>query len=189
MDREIEIKIKVDDIHRDIQKIHHLGATCINDFEFEDNLIFDFKEGTLKKRGTVLRIREYGGKHTITAKKKSKEEHGGSAPYKIRSEAETEVSDPASLREIFQCLGLRIVYRYQKYRAQYRLGDLSICCDRTPIGDFLELEGNRKDIDEVASRLGYNQEDYIHVSYLTYHRMYLQSKGLPSGDMLFQDKK
>jgi adenylate cyclase class 2 len=184
MNEEIEIKLEVDDLDKEIEKITRLGATLVHNFEFEDNLIFDFKDRSLKNRGTVLRIRAYGDKCTTTLKEKVSEE----SRYKIRSEVEMGIDDPDSLKKIFQSLGLQVVYRYQKYRSEYHLGDLHICCDRTPIGNFLELEGKKEDIDNTALSLGYSKNDYINISYLAYHMKYLESKGIPLENMLFKDK-
>ncbi len=185
MNEEIEIKLKVDDLDKEIEKIQHLGATLVHSFEFEDNLIFDFNDRSLKNRDTVLRIRAHGDKYTTTLKEKVSEE----PEYKIRSEIEMDIDNPDSLKKIFQSLGLQIVYRYQKYRAEYHLGDLHICCDKTPIGHFLELEGKKEDIDRTALSLGYSKSDYISISYLAYHMKYLEAKGLPIEDMLFKEKR
>ncbi len=189
MIREIEIKIKTDNIEKEIQNIQLIGAALINDFEFEDNLIFDFENKSLKKIGTVLRIRKYGEKYTVTVKEKISGDSVGESKYKIRSESETEISNFDSLKKIFKAIGLDVVYRYQKYRAIFKWKDLHIYCDKTPIGDFLELEGKKEDIDEAATKLGYMHNDYISISYLAYHMKYLESKGLPPEDLIFKDKK
>src|SRR5438093_12787164 len=76
-------------------------------------------------------------------------------------------------------------FRYQKYRAVYRYAELIITVDETPIGVFLELEGPKPLIDEVAMRLGYKSTDYIVKSYLTLYQDYLKSRGLPLKDMVF----
>lgn len=185
MSHEIEIKLKVNDIDKEIQKIQNLGAILIHDFEFEDNVIFDLTDQSLKKKGTVLRIRKYGNKYTVTLKEKVP----GESRYKELSEVEMEVENPDTLKLMFQKIGFHVVYRYQKYRAEYKWRNLHIYCDKTPIGNFLELEGKKEEIDEAALQLEYNQENYINISYLAYHIEYLKSRGLPPEDMLFKNKK
>lgn len=184
MSHEIEIKLKVPDMDGEIQKIQSLGAKLINDFEFEDNIILDLKDHSLGKK-IVLRIRKYGNKSTVTLKENISRE----SKYKERLELEARVENSDILKEIFQKLGFHVVYRYQKYRAFYEWKGLHIYCDKTPIGDFLELEGKKEDIDKAALSLGYTQKDYINVSYLAYHQQHLERKGLPTEDMLFKDKK
>jgi adenylate cyclase class 2 len=52
--------------------------------------------------------------------------------------------------------------------------------DETPIGNFLEIEGDPAGIDAAAARLGFARSDYITDSY---HRLFLLSGR--SGDMVF----
>ena len=62
----------------------------------------------------------------------------------------------------------------------------TITVDETPIGNFLELEGPKSLIDEMAGKLGYKASDYIVKSYLALHQEYLKVRGLPLKDMLFE---
>jgi adenylate cyclase class IV len=52
--------------------------------------------------------------------------------------------------------------------------------DRTPIGDFIEIEGARERIDEIARLLGFKKKDYIIDSY---HSLFRQHH--PTGHMVF----
>lgn len=183
MENEIEIKLKIGDPEAMIERIAKIGGTREKDFQFEDNCLFDFEDLSLKERGIVLRIRDYGGEGTLTLKRKETDTE--TSIYKIRSEIETRVSDFQALRTILESLGLRVIYRYQKYRAEYRLGGLHISVDRTPVGNFIELEGQEEEIDSAAASLGFGKEDYINVSYRTYHLDHLKERGLPLSDMLF----
>ena len=81
---------------------------------------------------------------------------------------------------------MRPLFRYQKYRAVYHYSGLIITVDETPIGVFLELEGPKPLIDEVATQLGYKASDYIAKSYLALYQEYLKLRGLPLKDMLFE---
>jgi hypothetical protein len=61
-------------------------------------------------------------------------------------------------------MGLRPWFRYEKYRSTYRLpgfSELLVELDETPIGDFLELEGECGAIDRCAVLLGFRPADYI----------------------------
>lgn len=182
MEQETEIKLKIEDLDTTLQKIAAMGCLKVSDFEFEDNLLFDFDDFSLKERGIILRIREYGKKYTLTVKEKIHDD----PLFKVRSEAEIIVNDAERLKNILESLGLKVVYRYQKCRAEYSLGTLSIFVDRTPIGDFIELEGGKDAIDAVARSLGYGREDYIRLSYRKCHMEYLKERGLPPSDMLFE---
>ncbi len=39
--------------------------------------------------------------------------------------------------------------------------------DHTPIGDFIEIEGDAEGIDKAAAQLGYSKSDYITNNYMT----------------------
>jgi adenylate cyclase class 2 len=88
--------------------------------------------------------------------------------YKIREEHEVRVEDAAALVRVFEGLGLRSWFRYEKYRSTYRLpgfNGLVVELDETPIGDFLELEGDCAAIDRCAALLGFRPANYIVKSY------------------------
>ena len=63
--------------------------------------------------------------------------------HKDREELEVETSDPSRLAEMLARLDFRPVFRYEKYRTEYRRGDEAglATLDETPVGAYLELEG------------------------------------------------
>ena len=72
------------------------------------------------------------------------------------------------------------MFRYQKYREVYRWNDVEVVVDETPIGSFLEIEGDLAAIHAAAADLGYGPADYIRESYAA---LFLAGGG--RGDMLF----
>ena len=58
-------------------------------------------------------------------------------------------------------------FRYEKFRTEFqRRGSKGIATlDETPIGTYLELEGDPQWIDRMARTLGYEEKDYITASY------------------------
>jgi adenylate cyclase class 2 len=116
----------------------------------------------------------------------------GSARYKIREEFEVTVSDAEQMTAILQGLGLRPVFRYEKYRTTYVLADVpgaKIEFDETPIGMFLELEGNAKAIDRAAAHLGYSPADFVTLSYGALYIADCRRRGRKPSNMLFQPTK
>jgi adenylate cyclase class 2 len=57
--------------------------------------------------------------------------------------------------------------------------------DETPIGNYLELEGPQRWIDEVARQLGYSRRDYITESYAALYLKKCQVEGKTPGNMIF----
>mgnify|MGYP001824752345 CR=1 FL=1 len=105
----------------------------------------------------------------------------------MRIEHETLLDDAAACAEILTGLGFRPVYRYQKYRALYELEQLHLCLDETPVGCFVELEGQPDAIDRVAARLGFGPEQFIRSTYLELHEEAAGVGRGELGDMVFDD--
>jgi adenylate cyclase class IV len=115
--------------------------------------------------------------------------------HKVRDEIEAQVTDSANLVKIFEGLGMRGWFRYEKYRSTYQLPakqswarGLLIEIDETPIGTFVELEGPPSAIDRAAAELGYSKKDYILSSYLALYAEDCRRKGQQLQNMLFADK-
>ena len=220
MPQEIEIKLKVSDAKAFKRTLKRLGARLVSKGTgcvHEGNVIFDTPDGSLAKRGQLLRIR------TETPEAKSKKRKAPSARrilltfkrplgdgtpgsvsvgsrenyrHKVREELELEVADAAILTKIFEGLGMRGWFRYEKYRTTFRLPpaagwakDLLIELDETPIGTFVELEGPPAAIDQAARKLGFSADDYIVMSYLALYVEDCRRQGKEPGDMVFAAKE
>jgi adenylate cyclase class 2 len=115
--------------------------------------------------------------------------------HKVRDEIEAQVTDTANLVKIFEGLGMRGWFRYEKYRTTHKLPatkswarDLLIEVDETPIGTFVELEGPPAAIDRAAAELGYSKRDYILTNYLALYAEDCRRKGEQPQNMLFPNK-
>jgi adenylate cyclase class 2 len=89
-------------------------------------------------------------------------------------------------------LGLREVFRYDKFRTVYappgksaRAEAPNVVLDETPIGNYLELEGPQRWIDVIARQLGYSRREYITDSYAALFRKHCQTEHKPLGNMIF----
>ena len=149
---------------------------------FEDNLIFDTQDQALLQARSMLRLREAGGKAIVTVKGAPIE-----SKHKVREEIEIEVSHAGNARLIFERLGFRPVFRYQKYRTEYKQPSQSgtATLDETPIGIYLELEGLPSWIDRSAKKLGYQEKDYITDSYGRLFRHWREKNLLDQPDMVW----
>ena len=119
-----------------------------------------------------------------------------SRDYKIRREIETHVEDGHRLGEILLLLGLREVFSYEKFRTIYAprgKRDVAeapqVVFDETPIGNYLELEGPQRWIDEVARQLGYSRREYITESYAALYRKKCQAEHKTPGNMIFPSRE
>jgi adenylate cyclase, class 2 len=116
----------------------------------------------------------------------------GDRRHKVREELETELIDASALQKIFEGLGLRGWFRYEKFRTPYKLPgrlkwakDLLIDYDETPIGTFIELEGPPQAIDQAAILLGFHPRDFITKNYLVLYLDDCKRQNIQPRHMLF----
>jgi adenylate cyclase class 2 len=174
--RETEVKLRIASAEAAREKLRVAGAELVRERHFEDNALFDDKAGSLRASGTLLRLRRTARGGVLTFKGPREIENG----VKSREERETSVDDPDEVRAILRRLGYRPLFRYQKYRETWTHRGQEIEVDETPIGIFLEIEGDAEGIHAAATALGFGPDDYLTDSYAALFRA---SGG--TGDMLF----
>ncbi len=165
---ETEVKIRIGDPGPVAARIRSAGFEVSVERLFEANTLYDTPDKRLKKEGTLLRLREVGAKNVITWKGK-----GTPGRHKARPEIETTLGSAETLGRIFENLGFERSFRYEKFRTEFRKPNTDgvITLDETPIGNFLELEGQGEWIDVTARQLGFTEQQYILESY---GRLYLE---------------
>ena len=159
---EIEVKIRIPAVAVLAEKLVGLGATLVKPRASEENTLYDFPSGALRRRREALRVRVVGKKCFLTFKGQPQR----SRRFKIREEQETEVRSAGTLRKILKSLGLQPSVRYHKFRTVYRLGRAKLCLDELSIGHFMEMEGKRSDIVKWAKALGYGSDAFIKSDYI-----------------------
>jgi adenylate cyclase, class 2 len=183
---EIEMKFPMPDYGEEklIRKLENLGAVNKGKY-FENNILFDTTNNKLEEKDQLLRLREYKGKYIITFKNKHK---GDRTKFKIREEIEIEVSDFAPTIEIFKRIGYNIKLIYQKYRRTMVLDNAEVTIDNLPFGDYIEIEGNKDDINKLSDELKLSITDISNKSYVgLYWSICLQNNITPSPHILFDD--
>src|SRR5262245_51912378 len=102
-----------------------------------------------------------------------------SPPMKARHETELTIpfDETDALLAIIRGLGMQTVFRYQKYRTTWEWQGLHIMLDETPIGIYVELEGDQASIEAGAKALGYRPDDYIARSYRDLYLEHLDRGG------------
>jgi adenylate cyclase, class 2 len=225
MATEIEIKLRITNPKQFLRNLKKLGAKPSAPRVHELNLLFDTPDGGLAKHGQLLRIRTETPSQEAPSRKAGRALSKGASKkaaqrylltfksppealaigpvarplgnrHKVREELETVLTDAGSLQRIFEGLGLRGWFRYEKYRTPYRLPgrykwakDLQIDFDETPIGTYVELEGPHQAIDQAALLLGYHPRDFITKNYLVLYLDDCKRQGVQATHMLFADGK
>ncbi len=186
MSHEIEVKLKLE-----VAALERAGLRLeiVLPRHFEENWLLDSALHQLSEKFSILRVRAVNGSGFLTYK----ERPGSDAPasqFKLRIEIETEIGDPEKALIIFERLGFKKWFRYQKYRTVYRVvlpdgKELHLMADETPLGNFLELEGEEIAIAEAVKLLGLKSTDYILDSYLALQIAHCQQQGKALEDMVF----
>jgi adenylate cyclase class 2 len=86
-----------------------------------------------------------------------------------------------------EALGYSVWFRYQKYREEFALNDVTIAIDETPVGVFVEVEGGEQGIVDVTRALGLTEADFVLDSYRALFMEHRRAHGLPATDMLFEE--
>lgn len=152
--REIEVKLKVNDLSSLEQKLKEAGcvlgdAVHQRDVEYSymglNKEFQGFEEGDM-----MFRIRYMKGVAILTLKKQMSNEMDN-------LEYETELSDPENMHQILLALGYKYALEVKKMRRKGKLGEYEICLDEVErLGSFVELEkltADEANPDEVVEDL------------------------------------
>jgi adenylate cyclase class 2 len=162
--------------------IEAAGYALIEARTLEADTVFDRVSAELQRAGLLLRLRRAGDLALVTYKGPAS---GG--PYKSREEIEFNVSDSGTFTQVLDRLGYQPHFRYEKYRTKFAMpGEAGIVSiDETPIGVFLELEGEPEWIDRTAARIGLSRDAYLNRSYASLYQEYLRLHPDGPHDMIF----
>ena len=177
---EVEIKLPAPDLDAVRVRLRENDARLVSPSHFEGNDLYDDAEGSIAKRGCVLRLRSTPGGAVLTFKGPAQFTGG----VKTREERETAIADPGELDRILAGLGYQARLRYEKRREEWAFDRCVVALDETPIGSFVEVEGDPTQIRGVLPRLGLDPADALPYSYADlYARRRREDPSLPA-DML-----
>lgn len=178
---EREIKARVSDPDRLRERLRGVGATLEHPRELEVNDIWDTPDRSLRDSGRVLRVRRQGETFTFTMKWKGTVERG----LKSRAEEESTVGDPAAIERILAGLGFVRTFRYEKFRETWNAGEVEVVIDQTPLGTFVEIEGDEPQVRAMATDLGIGDADMVSLSYAGLWTRWREEHPEATEDMLF----
>jgi len=180
---ETEIKIPVSDLAPCRAILVSSGAAPLSEPHLERNALFDDSEGRLFAARVALRVRHARGRGILTFKGPASFD----GPIKKREELEVEVSDPRLLETILARLGYAPKFRYEKRREEYRWRECVVALDETPIGSFIEIEGEAGAIGEAVKGLGLDAANAARSSYAGLYRRAREKDPRLPPDMVFPD--
>src|SRR5436305_1184558 len=182
---EIEVKISIPDAAAIRTVLRQKRFRVHKPRVFEQNLVLDDAQGSVKARNLLLRLRTAG--KIVTCTFKNKEIPG---VHKRREEREFHLDDLSEGLAVFAGLGYTPTWKYEKYRTEFARAQQNgepeagiITLDETPIGTFIELEGPARWIDRTAKELGFSRQDYITASYGRLFLEWCKEYGIESNAM------
>ena len=180
MAQEIEIKFPLSNRPALTSRLAEIGAQQLYAETFEDNIVLD-RRGELKTKGCLLRVRKFGRYALVTYKGPVAFEGG----VKTREEVQTGIESFELAIQLFDAIGYKPVFRYQKFREVWRVREVEVVLDRTPIGEYFEIEGPLELIRRVAEELGFSMDNGIRQSYADLYRQYRRTRGDLPEHMIF----
>lgn len=180
---EIEVKLPAADLGQVRERLEKAGAVLRAPEHEESNDLYDDAERKLSGSGRTVRLRRAAGRAILTYKGQARFEDGA----KIREEREVDVSDAGEAEAILAGLGLRRRFRYEKRREEWDCGGCVVALDTTPIGTFVEIEGEPPAIRKLIPLLDLDFTEAIPYSYAElYQRRRKEDPKLPP-DMVWNN--
>lgn len=183
---EVEVKLPAKDLGALRESLRAEGARLRAPLHEEVNDLYDYEDASrsLFGSGRTVRLRRAAGRAILTYKGRARFQSG----VKTREEREVEVSDGGEAEGILEGLGLSRRFRYEKRREEWDLEGCAVALDETPIGNFVEVEGDPPAIRRVFVRLGLDFTEAIPYSYAElYQRRRKDEPALPP-DMVWDAK-
>lgn len=182
--KEVEVKFLVTDAAALERSLRRNGFRQVTPPTYEHNTLYDLAGNPLRRRGEILRLRQYGEAWMLTHKSK-----GSVGRHKTREELETVVSDGVQMDAVLRALGYQPTFIYEKFRAEWTDGKGHVVVDGTPLGIVAEIEGSPRWIDATAKCLNVSPKDYITLSYGAMFLEWKKKTGSPAENMTFRECK
>ena len=179
---EQEMKFRVPSLAEVGTRLRNIGGLRLSPGLLEDNRVLDSVDFSLAGSGRLLRLRRWGERTVLTYKGPATMVDG----VKSREEHEVELDDADRALRLFAALGFRPVRRYQKRRETWRLGDVEVALDETPMGCFVEVEGEAALLPGAAEALGLDPATALAGTYLELWRRHRERHPGAPEDMVFQ---
>jgi adenylate cyclase class 2 len=188
MHEEIEAKVRIaspEALRRRMAERGMPGGGTV----FEVNRLFDDAAGSLRRKGSALRLREERRPgdgavvRTVLTFKGPRTE----SRMKRRPEFEVTVEAADPLVAILESLGLSEAFRYEKRRTTWHAGACEVVLDEVPhLGWFAEVEGPTEEaVLAVLADLGLGDEPILRHSYIRLLSDHLASRGLDPARAVF----
>ena len=188
MKEEIEIKIRLKDKKAIQKKLLELGWQ-IKELRFQrDTRVIQPTHSTVYKN-VFPRVREdSNGSKIFTVKVKNDIIKDSDKKYFERDEYELEIEEPSTMLKIFYILGFtdqRVLEKYRQFWI-FNGSNIDLVIDSVPFGDYLEIEGNKDEINKIVNELELQDEPRVTNAYFVEYANYCVANGIgEKQDLIF----
>jgi len=185
-DTEVEYKFKVKD-KKALVALLDKKARKKKKKEYQKMVIFDNPQGLMQKNDGRVRISTLGmtGNRILTYKKPIKSEN------RAKREIEYEIkftNRSGQIEKILEAMELATTTSYERYRTEWQIKNVHITLDEYPYSDFVEIEGPKRKIEEIARKLGFDPKEGLTKPVDTLFQEWRKERDLPSKThMRFED--
>lgn len=182
---EIKLELKISELKAITEKIEEIFAAKKSRSFRQVTHQFFFNDWTTQN--VFPRIRnEEDGRITLTVKVKSESK----SDFFERLELETEVTNSEEVIRMMPHFGFPKKISWEKRRSLFKMDRVknpAICfyLDETPIGWFLEMEGNEAEIERAIAMLGLQKSKRIAKSYLGLWEDYKKKFSIENSEEMF----
>jgi len=169
---EIEVKFEISNIRKIQQGLKKIGAKKISKV-LQQDISFDDENETFMKQDKLLRVRKEGDNVILAFKSKKKK-----ARFKEAEEIEIKVSDFKKTKGILKRIGFYPMGEFRKTRERWDFKNSEILIDQTALGNFLEIEGTKKEIEEIIKLLELDSKKRSSKTYHELYKEYCKKKGI-----------
>jgi len=182
---EIELKFKIDDSQ--IKKIVDNQNTIAGKEVHQKTVMFDNVDKLMEHTDGRIRLRQQGNNASLSYKRPLP----SVGNEKKEVEIETEVGDFEVMSNILRMMGYAPSTSYEKYTTAFKLksqSDMHIEIQKYPFETFLEIEGEKEEIEKAAKQLGFDIKNAIKKPVDTLFTEWRSANGLPfKPHMTFKD--
>lgn len=174
---EVEYKFKIDNKNEVINALNKIAEKSY-DRQYQSNIMFDNKDSLMQKTNGRIRLRLLGdtGNKVLTYKKPLESINGA----KREIEYEINFTDKdGQIEKILNSIEFHITTSYERYRTEWKKDKVHITLDEYPFANFIEIEGEQKDIEEIVKKLNLDFKKALDKPADTLFQEWRKENGLP----------
>ena len=153
-DIEVEYKFRVEDKKTLVASLDEKTKDK-KEREYQSNVMFDNPQELMQKTDGRVRVRILGesGNKALTYKKPLPSENGA----KREIEYEVEFTDTTGqIEKLLEAMDFTPSTSYERYRTEWKTGNVHVTLDEYPYSDFIEIEGPKDEIETIAKNFGFD---------------------------------